>query len=222
MLIATTLIPFWISTVLWIALLGTCGLAIRYADWRALRQEPKRYHLLFGGILFLLVLWFLSVRVIEGLWLHFLGITTLTLILGWRFAIIAGSVAVWIYTLLMGESMAAVAPAWLLTIAIPATVSRWLVHALRSLKSHNLFIYMLGAGFGGGMLSVLAIVIVALPLFWQLEQHSWVVESLANWPLITLIAFPEGFINGMIITALTVFYPTLVKTFDENYYLRDD
>lgn len=222
MSIAATLIPFWMSAVLWIVLLATCGLAVRYADWRALRQAPTRYHLLFGGILFCLLLWLMSVRVIEGLWFHFLGATTLTLILGWRFAIIAGSVAALIYTMLIGESLAAVAPAWLLTIAIPVTVSRWLVHILHRLKSHNLFIYMLGAGFGGGMLSVLASAIVALALLWLMGQHSWVAEFLANWPLITLVLFPEGFINGMIVTALTVFYPSLVKTFDDDYYLSDD
>ncbi len=180
MSIAASLTPLWIAAVLWIVLLATCGLAMRYADWRAMRLEPTRYHLLFGGILFCLVLWLLSVRVIEGLWIHFLGATTLTLILGWRFAIIAGSVAVLVYTVLIGESLAAVGPAWLLTIAIPVTVSRWLVHVLRRLKSHNLFIYMLGAGFGGGMLSVLATVIVAMPLLWLMGQHRWVAESLAK------------------------------------------
>jgi len=33
-----------------------------------------------------------------------------------------------------------------------------------------------------------------------------------------LLLFPEGFINGMVITALTVFYPDLVKTFDDEHY----
>lgn len=222
MSIAANLIPFWISVILWTVLLTTFALAARYADWRALRRQPYRYHLLFGGMLLSVLLWLISVRIVEGLWLHFLGATTLTLILGWRFAIVAGSAASLVYTLLIGEPLAAVAPAWLLTIAIPVTVSRWLVHALHRLKSHNLFIYMLGAGFGGGMLAVLASAIVAIFLLSLIGQHGWVEQALANWPLITLVLFPEGFINGMIVTALTVFYPSLVKTFDDAYYLSDD
>ena len=217
MTIAAHLIPLWLSTALWILLLCTCCLAIRYADWRALRRDSTRYHLLFGGILFSLVLWLLSVRVIEGVWLHFMGTTTLTLILGWRFAIIAGSAATVTYTLLIEQSLLAASPAWLLTVALPATVSRWLVHALRKLKSHNLFIYMLGAGFGGGMLSVLVSALAALPLFWLIGQHDWVTACLANWPFVTLLLFPEGFINGMVVTTLTVFYPGLVKTFDDGF-----
>jgi len=222
MSIAASLIPFWLSSSLWFLMLAVCGLAVRYADWSALSRVPSRYHLFFGGMLFCLLLWLLSVRVIEGLWIHFLGITTLTLILGWRLAVLAGSIAVVAYTLLIGESLAAVSPAWLLTVAVPASVSRWLVHALRRLKSRNLFIYMLGAGFGGGLLSVLAVALVAIPLLWLMGLHSWVAGALANWPLITLILFPEGFINGMVVTTLTVFYPGLVKTFDDRYYLGDE
>ncbi len=222
MSIAAELIPLWMSVSLWLVLLVTCSFAARYADWRALRQEPRRYHLLFGGVLFCVLLWLLSVRMVEGLWLHFMGVTTLTLILGWRFAIIAGSVAIVVYTLLIGETIIAVAPAWLLTIAIPATVSRWLVHALHRLKSHNLFIYMLGAGFGGGMLSVLVTAVAAVFLLWLIGQDGWTEQAIANWPLLTLVMFPEGFINGMIVTALTVFYPELVKTFDDSFYLDDN
>jgi uncharacterized membrane protein len=44
---------------------------------------------------------------------------------------------------------------------------------------------------------------------------------LDNWPLVSLVLFPEGFINGMIITTLTVFYPQVVKTFDDKHYLGD-
>lgn len=222
MSIAAQLIPFWMSAALWLVLLATCGFAVRYADWRALRQQPARYHLLFGGIVFCVLLWLISVRMVEGLWLHFMGVTTLTLILGWRFSIIAGSVAIVVYTLLIGESIIAVAPAWLLTLAIPATVSRWLVHALHRLKSHNLFIYMLGAGFGGGILSVLVTAVAAVLLLWLIGQNGWAEQAITNWPLLTLVMFPEGFINGMIVTALTVFYPELVKTFDDNFYLDDD
>ena len=219
MIIAAELIPPWLSTSLWIGLLLTTGLAARYADWAALRRVHARYHLFFGGIVFCVVLWLMSVRVIDGLWIHFLGATTLTLILGWRFAMLAGTVAVLAHTTLVGQPLAAISAAWLFTVAIPVTVSRTLVYLLRRLKTRNLFIYMLGAGFGGGLLCVLAVALVAVPLLWVSGQQDWALAALANWPLITLLLFPEGFINGMIVTTLTVFYPDLVKTFDDTYYL---
>ena len=48
-----------------------------------------------------------------------------------------------------------------------------------------------------------------------------VAGALANWMFIVLLMFPEGFINGMLVTAFTVFYPDVVKTFDDAYYLDD-
>lgn len=222
MLISAALIPGWLSIPVWVFWSITLAFAVRYADWRALRSEPSRYHLLFGGTLFCVLLWLMTVRVVEGLWIHLLGATALTLILGWRFAIIAGSVAVLIHTAFIAESLLAAAPAWLLTVAVPVTVSRGLVHLLQRLKSRNLFIYMLGAGFGGGMLSVIAAAVVAVSLLWLIDQGGWVEQALSNWQFIALVLFPEGFINGMMITALSVFYPDLLKTFDDKRYLGDE
>ena len=38
-------------------------------------------------------------------------------------------------------------------------------------------------------------------------------------PLVLLLTFPEGFLNGAVISALTVFYPDIVKTYDDVRYL---
>ena len=53
-------------------------------------------------------------------------------------------------------------------------------------------------------------------------QTELVTAALENWPMIFLMLFPEGFINGMVVTTLTVFYPHLVKTFDDDFYLEND
>jgi uncharacterized membrane protein len=222
MTIAADIIPAWISQLLWLIFLLTCATAAWSADWGALRRVNVRSHLFFGGIMACLILWLISVRVIDGLWIHFLGVTSLTLLLGWRFAMLAGGLAIIIHTLFIGQPLAAVAPAWLLTVAVPATVSRWLVYRLRKFRSDNLFIYLLGAGFLGGLLSMLLAACFALALLWVSGQHDWVMLALENWPLIFLLMFPEGFINGMIVTTLTVFHPELLKTFDEQHYLGPD
>lgn len=222
MFIAGDLIPHGIAIGLWVLLLLCCASAWRLADWHALLSVPARLHLIFGAVLFCLVLWLLSVRVIDGLWLHFLGMTSVTLLLGARFALLAGTAALALLTPLIGESWPGLSPAWLLTVAIPVAVSRLLVHALRKLKSRNLFIYLLGAGFGGGLLSVLAVAAAALPLLWLIGQGAWVGSALESWPLISLMLFPEGFINGMVVTTLTVFYPQVMKTFDDSHYLDED
>ena len=184
-----------------------------------MRQVPSRAHLLFGGAIACLGLWLISFTVIEGVRVHFLGMTALTLILGWRFAILAGSAAVLAHTLTIGQSVTSIPAAWLLTVAVPATISRWLVFQLRNTRAQNLFVYMLGAGFGGGALSSLAATVTAVGLLWLAGQQTLVHQALENWPAALLLLFPEGFINGMVISALTVFYPDLLKTFDDETLL---
>ena len=46
--------------------------------------------------------------------------------------------------------------------------------------------------------------------------------SLENWPLIALIAFPEGFINGMLLSVIVVINPEAVKTFDSGKYMGEE
>jgi uncharacterized membrane protein len=174
---------------------------------------------LFGSVLFCLVLWLLSVRVVDGLWLHLLGVTSLTLVLGWCFAVLAASMAVTLHTLMVGEPVGAIPLAWLLTAALPATVSIGLARALRAVQSRNLFVYMLGAGFGGGILAALSVTLAAVVVFWLMGAQDWLDAAGANWPVLLLFLFPEGFINGMLVTTVTVFFPGLVKTFDEAFYL---
>ena len=216
--LSAQLIPAYLSLPLAVLMALTCAACLWSANWRAVRQVPSRGHLLFGGAIACLALWLISFTVIDGVRVHFLGVTALTLVVGWRFAILAGSAAVVAHTLAIGQPMISLPVAWLLTVAVPATVSRWLVYQLRATRAHNLFIYMLGAGFGGGALSSLAVTTTAVGLLWLAGQAQLVTLALQNWPAALLVLFPEGFINGMIITAFTVYYPDLLKTFDDEHY----
>lgn len=218
MTLSTQLIPAYLSLPLAVLMALTCAACLWSANWRAVRQVPSRGHLLFGGAIACLALWLISFTVIDGVRVHFLGVTALTLVVGWRFAILAGSAAVVAHTLAVGQPMISLPVAWLLTVAVPATVSRWLVYQLRATRAQNLFIYMLGAGFGGGALSSLAVTVTAMGLLWLAGQAQLVTLALQNWPAALLVLFPEGFINGMIITAFTVYYPDLLKTFDDEHY----
>jgi uncharacterized membrane protein len=221
MFIASEFIPGWLSLAAGFVMLLACSLCAWHAPWRAVQQVPARQHLLLGGICACVVLWLMSVHIVAYLWLHFLGITALVTLVGLRFALLVGAVATVLFALLIKQPLAGVPLAWLATVAAPALVSRLVVYRVRGLRSNNLFLYLLGVGFAGGMLAMLATVVTALALLSLCGQQAWVDAALQNWPLFLLILFPEGFINGMTVTTLTVFYPHLVKTFDEQHYLGD-
>ena len=82
MFVDAALIPDPLSW--WLAALAAAVLlpCLRYAEWRAMMQVPLRQHLLFASLLFLVILWLISVRMFDGLWLHFMGVTTVTLLVG--------------------------------------------------------------------------------------------------------------------------------------------
>jgi uncharacterized membrane protein len=206
-----------VGSVMLICLVVTAGTA----HWRGLQAASERQHVLLGGMTCLLLLWLLSLQLIEGIWLHLLGVTSLTLITGWRFTVLGATLVLVAYLLIQQQTLATMPLAWLFTVLVPATASRGLAILLRRHGFRNLFVYMLGAGFGGGLLSVLCMALLALPTFWLLGQAEWVVQALEKWPFVLLLMFPEAFINGMIITAFTVFYPDVVKTFDDDYYLNN-
>ena len=63
------------------------------------------------------------------------------------------------------------------------------------------------------MLSVALVSAALLALF---GQSGWVCAALDNAALLPLIMFPEGFINGVLVTALVVFHPEWVRLFSED------
>ena len=219
MVVAAHLIPIWLNTLIGLLMLACVTGAAVTAHWRALRAASERQHVLLGGLLALFLLWMLRLQIIEDVWIHLLGVTSLTLIGGWRFTILGATLVQLAYLWFEHHSLPAAPLSWLFSVLVPATTTRILAHVLRRHGFRNLFVYMLGAGFGGGILSVLVMGLLSLPIFWLIGQPDWVETALENWPFIFLVMFPEGFINGMLVTAFTVFYPDVVKTFDDDYYL---
>jgi uncharacterized membrane protein len=221
LIIDADLIPWWLTIGVGLIALLCVLVAAWTAPWRALQTATERQHVLLGGLVAMLLLWLLSLKVTEGVTIHLLGVTSLTLIVGWRLTILGGTLVLSAYLWFEGQTLSAAPLAWLLSLLVPATVTRGLVQILRRHGFRNLFVFLLGAGFGGGLLSMLSAALITVPVFWLMGQTDWLLEMQRNWPFLLLLMFPEGFINGMLVTAFTVFYPDVVKSFDDKYYLEE-
>jgi uncharacterized membrane protein len=221
MYIQPALLPVWLLLVLAALMLPWLLAALRFAPWGALQRAPRRVHLVAGGALACVVLWLMNVRGIDGLVLHLLGMTTLTLLLGWSLATLAGSLALLVVLLFLGLPLSGYAPAWLFSVALPASVSWGLGRLLYRQHLGNLFIYIFGAGFAGGALVIAVDAAVALLIFSLAGLGAWVERALELFPLLFLVMFSEAFINGMCVAALAVFYPSWMKTLDEGFYFGD-
>ena len=221
MIFAADLLPDWLNLLLAATMVLALGVAAALADWRAISAVPARLHLLFGCTGFCLLLWLMSIDIDGRVQIHLLGITAVTLILGLRFALLCASGALLLRVLLGDSGLAGLPGSWLCGIAVPALISKALIHRLARIRHQNLFMFTLGGGFGGGLLATLGTALSGLALLCVSGASDLVTAALANWPLLTLLMFPEGFINGMVLTAVCVFYPGLVRTFDDRAYIDE-
>ncbi len=73
-------------------------LALRWANWSRMREQRLINVFLFS-VLVVLLFWSLRIPVMEGVSWHVSGITFLTLMWGWSFALLGGSLAVIVQTL---------------------------------------------------------------------------------------------------------------------------
>lgn len=215
------LIAGWIEVLAALLLLLSLGTALRRASWMALRQQPTRMHLVAGGAVACLLLWLLNIHLVDGMIVHFLGLTTLTLLVGWSFAVLGGSLVLLGFFALQGLEWSDYPLSVCLTVIIPATVSRALASWLYRPSLQHPFVYILGAGFAGGALVTLVLGLLALGMFWVSGVDGYVDGAAQWWPLVFLLMFSEGFINGMCVSALAIFYPHWLKTFDDRFYLDD-
>ena len=74
------------ALLLWLVLLA---FSLNASLLRTLHANPLYQHLCLGSAIVLVPLWTLRAGLHEGLEIHFLGLTSLTLLLGWRLALLA-------------------------------------------------------------------------------------------------------------------------------------
>jgi len=219
MIFAPDFFPLWlIITSSLIAIIGL-GAAIFKAPWTMISSNSERQHLVFGASILLGLFWLLRVEALEILTFHPLLMTAVTLMVGWHFAMLAGAIAQLVLLATGFDHWHMIGVNYLVTVMIPATVSFSVVKASQRIALKNLFVFLFGAGFLGAALCSFAVTITTLILL-LLAGYDLSIGELANdAPLLLLLMFPEAFLNGTIITAITVFKPHLMKTFNEEFYL---
>jgi uncharacterized membrane protein len=204
--------------------LGLAFLAWRWlmsGDWRVL-TEPGRLNLFLGATVAALSLWQIRAGIKPGLAFHLYGIAALTLMFGFWRATFAG-VLILLANAAFGRGyLAALGFDALLTVALPAGVT-WSVYQLfdRVLPKH-FFIYVLGNGFLAAGLSVVAIGLTTTAVMVAAGAYS-LEYLLANYtPYATLlISWGEAFSTGMAITAMAVYRPDWLETFDDVEYIQN-
>ena len=211
--------PLWLALVAGsVAIMIVLGAAWQL-PWSWLRSS-RNQHVLLGATVVVLLLWTFRAGISPGLSLHFLGVTSLTLIVGWRLALLALAL-VGIGTVLTDrETWLDLGVVYLLRAVAPVVVS-WLVYRWTYLfLPKHLFIYLFVTVFAAAALASITVTVLVSVLMLALGRYSLDQLAYEFLSFIPLIALPEALLNGFIMTGLIILRPAWVVTYDETLYLN--
>ena len=195
--------------------------AIAKAPWAQLWASGERLHAFALGVVGLSLFWLLKVEIAGMLTLHPLLIMTAVVVFGWELGVILGAMALLLNGAFQGVPIQASIMPLAFNIIVPAIVAQAVLAFIARLSFKNLFVFMLGGGFFGAMVTVQAMAASQWLYIAALGPEPLQVIASDHYYLSLLMMFPEGFINGALITLMTVLSPHLVKTYDDHRYLDD-
>lgn len=188
--------------------------------WKTLLDDSLLQNRFLGCVVALSFLWQMNVDLNIGVVIHFMGITTLTLFFGWPLAILAGLIAQIVDLVWNLNQWPVFGVNFTLNVIIPAAVTWWLHCRIERLRPTNPFVFILGTGFFGCVMSTTLsslVAVIALTLFSDVEFKLSVADYLGYLPI---FVFPEAVVNGMFISATTILHPHVVVTFNEERYFK--
>jgi uncharacterized membrane protein len=211
------------ETLFWTAN-AVMALVFLAALWRAPLKRlwnNEFTHVYFGACVVLLLLWNTRVGVLPALNFHLLGVTAMTLMFGWAFAVFgvlivtAGSIisqeahwlSVGLNALVMG--------------CVPILVTESLLGLAQRRLPHNFFVYVYINGFLAAGLSILSASLLGALVMWLVDSASSQWLTYQYLPYLPLVFFSEAIVNGMIMTAMVALRPEWVASFDDSLYISN-
>lgn len=219
-MIAAELLSATTLTAGWLIYLPALLWAIWRSPWLELCSDLRRQHLLFGTMLGLFLLWLVRRDFDSGLSYHFIGMTAVTLLLDWPLALLAGLAAQLGLLAIGRQDLAALGVNGVLLVLLPVLVTELCALRVERAQPRNLFVYIFFCGFFPAALATLLTLLGGLGLLWLdglFPMPPWL-DDFAGY--LWLVMFPEAFINGTVVTALVVFYPDWLETFNRSRYLQ--
>lgn len=203
----------------WLLYVPVLCWAIWRAPWVELFTDRRRQHLLFGTVFALFLLWLVRRDFDTGVSYHFLGMTAVTLLLDWPLALVGGVAAQLALVALGRQDIAALGVNGLLFVAVPVLVTEVCAILVERAQPKSPFVYIFCSGFLAAGISALFSLMLALAVLTFegiFAMPYWLSDFIGY---VWLIIFPEAFINGMVVSALVVFKPEWLETFNQTRYL---
>jgi uncharacterized membrane protein len=194
-------------------------LALLTAPWSKIRDSEAQ-QVYFGAMVMVLLLWIMHGGIQPGLDYHLLGVTGLTLLFEWQFALFAVSLLLAVTTWQGAAGWDAFGVNALVMGVVPIVLTRVLLYACQRWLPHNFFIYVFINAFLAGALSILLAGLVS-GLVQQLAAVHPGNTLVDNFLMILpMLMFGEGFLNGAALSLAVAYRPAWVATFHDRWYLQ--
>lgn len=211
-------LPLWLYGAGWFGWLTVLAWAVRRVHWATLPTRPE-VAVAPAAWVVLSVLWQWQVGAQDGLVMHYLGATPLSLMLGAPLALVVLAAVVVVSVLLGTTEWLAAGLVGLVLTAWPV----WLSDRLRRTVAHRLprhiFVFLMGTAFFGAWIVVSATGIAVTAL----DEFAPIYGNVALWadyfPYFLLLGFSEAWISGMFLTLMVIYRPRWVVAFDDKCYL---
>ncbi|CAM3741149.1 energy-coupling factor ABC transporter permease [Vibrio aquimaris] len=184
-----------------------------------LRLEMNFQHVTCGTIILLALLWPLEASVKDNLTIHFLALTTLTLMYGWRSAC-GLTIVISISLCFFGQIDPYQLPSYIvLSGFIPILISYSVFLLSYLYLPRNIFVFIFVAGFFNGAFTGSMHLLTNAVYLLSLGAYDWTTISDNYLIFMPLLAFPEGLLNGVAVTILAVFKPEWLRVFFDRDYI---
>ena len=210
-------------STLWLGA-GVYAGALLWAAWRApwleVLSDSRRQHLLFGTVLGVFLLWLVRRDFDSGVSFHFIGMTVVTLLLDWPLALLGGLLAQIGLIAIGRQDLLALGVNGVLLVLLPVLITEGCALLVERAQPRNLFVYIFCCGFFPAALAALCCLLAGLgvlALDGRFAMPPWLDDFIGY---LWLVTFPEAFINGTLVTALVVYCPDWLETFNRTRYLQ--
>lgn len=209
---------------LWLVLAGWGGwLPIVWLAWRRARQGfvPRGIaeHAWLGGAVVISLLWLCAIHVANGPAFGMLGSALYAVVFGRERAILGLALASVLHCACTHGAWANLGLDGLLLAALPATVAGALQPLIARRLPRNLFVFLIGNGMFSCLLATAAAQTALLAVSYLVAPagaRSGFGQSIG--PML-LLSWSEAIVSGMLFSALVIFEPEVVLTYDPERYL---
>ena len=212
------MLPVWLLLPGWLVFAAFAGWNIVGAPWRLMVNNGLG-GVYTGACVLLTGLWWMQAGAHAGLEFHLLGLTSMVLLFGWRLALVGGGLA--LFALAAGGvyDWPALGLNGLLGVVLPVLLADRLHEGIYRWLPKHYFVYLMVAAHFSSMLVIAAVAVSGGLVLLLTGAYGWGRVGGDFFVFLPLVMLPEGFLNGALLTMLTLLKPEWVRSFDDRDYI---